>query len=229
MTKAGLICIVLFGVLAFAIFSPGFSFSPKKAETAPAATLEISSSYAETGVFEDSEPLFLPTRWNFGTTTAPEELRLQRASFLPFAELLFTGTSAPEAAMKLKYDQTPPRADEALGADAWAIARGFGAGTLDLPAAAKQTGTRVRIENAETGAVVFEGEMPGISGDDERMLLAPAEFLCGITSGFGEPRVLTVASCGDPARDAQIRSGTAEILKKLELHGGIYSIFVDLR
>lgn len=229
MTKAGLACIALFGALAFVLFSPGFSFSSEKTDAAPASALEITGRYAETGVFEDSEPLFLPTRWNFGAAEEPAELRLPRAAFSPLSESLLPAPAAPDSAIKLKYDRTPPRADEALGADAWPIARGFGAGTLALPAAAKDAGTRVRVENAETGDVVFEGEAAEISGEDERMLLAPAEFLCGVASGFDAPRAMPVRSCGNADLDARIGREAEALLKKLRLRRGVYRVFVDLR
>ena len=66
MTKAGLACVVAFGLLAFVIFSPGFSFRMPQEKPSRAASVNFAEGYAEAAFFKDSEPLFLPTRWNFG-------------------------------------------------------------------------------------------------------------------------------------------------------------------
>lgn len=229
LTKAALVCIVALGALAFVFFSPVISFVPAHVPAARCASVGIAESYAETGIFQDTEPLFLPTRRNFGESESPEELALRESSFLPFGEMLSLGTRAAAPAMALKHRQIPPTAAEALGADAWRIARGFGAGGFPVPAVAGTPKSSLRIENAETGEVVFSGELEGADGDDAQTLLSPAEFFCGIAVGYGSPRVLTVASCGDVERDARIRSAVAEILRAVRPGVGVYRIFADLR
>lgn len=229
MTKAALVCIVLCGVLAFVVFSPGFSFATTKEPASAVASVEIGESYAQSGIFQDSEPLFLPTHWNFGADVSPKELTFQDSSFLPFGEMLFLGTQPSEPAMKLKHAQIPPAVENALGADAWSIARGFGAGTLDVPAVSETPVSRIRIEDASTGKIVFGGELPEIHGEDDGMLVAPAEFLCGIASDLGAPRVMTVRSSGSSEHDAEMGNAAESLLSKLGCPRGIYRIFIDPR
>lgn len=236
MTQAALVCVVLFGILAFAIFSPGLAFEQNSsAEQSQVAVLGISENYVETGVFQDSEPLFLPTRWNFGAADSPKELSLSEQALLPFREMLFLGASETGLALDLQISQTPAAPANALGNETWDIARGFGTGTLSFaPDAEKNSAavpvkTRVRVENADSGKTVFSGTLEGIYGDAQQMLLAPAEFLCGIASGYGLPRVVIVSSCGDISRDRQIEKSVSALLSSLNLGRGVYRIFVDLR
>lgn len=232
LTLAALICVVLFGIFAFVIFSPGLAFEQNSASDRPqVAVLGISENYVETGIFRDSEPLFLPTRRNFGAEDAPKELALGEQALMPFREMLFLGAGETGIALDLQISQTPAAAADALGNDAWDIARGFGAGTLAFSdeAAAVPAKTRVRVQNADSGESVFSGVLEGVDGDAQQMLLAPAEFLCGIASGYGLPRVVIVSSCGDIDRDRQVEKAVSALLGSLNLGRGVYRIFVDLR
>lgn len=228
MTKAGLACVVAFGLLAFVIFSPGFSFRMPQEKPSRAASVNFAEGYAEAAFFKDSEPLFLPTRWNFGAEISPKELRLREPSFLPFGEL-FLATRDAASAMPLKYAQTPPRAEDALGADAWAIARGFGTGTPVVPAAPEAAqGNGVRVVDAVSGETLFAGTLD-VSVDDARTLFAPAEYFCGLAFAEDAPHVLTVRSCGSTDADARVAEAVAALMKSLAPGKGIFRIFVELR
>lgn len=225
LTKAALVGIVLWVILAFVVFSPGFTFAPTGGIPAKVSSLAVSEKTSEAGIFRDSEPLFLPTLRNFGTENIPKELTLRETSFLPFGEILSL-YSASEV-IRPKSAQRLPKAEDALGPDAWHLGRGFSAvaDTAEHPVAA--VGTLVRIEDADTGEVVFEGELEGVVNDSDTMLLVPAEFFCGIASGFGKPTVMTVRSCGNTERDSQIIEATSKILNSLKLNAGLFRIFVD--
>lgn len=235
LTRAALVCIVLFGILAFVIFSPGLAFEKSPSSRPQVAVLSVAERYVESGIFQDSEPLFLPTSRNFGASEAPKELSLNEEALLPFGEMLFLGSGENEPALALKTNQVPAAASDALGADAWEISTGFGTGTLSFvddaayEIAAVPVKTRVRVENANSGELVFNGILEGVSGDAEQILLAPTELLCGIASGYGLPRVVIVSSCGDIDRDRQIEKSVSALLSSLSLGRGVYRIFVDLR
>ena len=226
MTKAALVCIVLWGVLAFVVFSPGFTLAP--ADTVPAKVVKVSVSDGadrEAGIFRDSEPLFLPTSWNFGAEKMPEGLILRETSFLPFGEML-SHHNAVEV-LRLKNEQPIPAAEQALGAEAWGPARGFASASESPDLPDEPVKTMARIRDADTGKIVFAGELKGIGRESDRMLLVPSEFFCGIASGYGKPRVMIVTSCGDVERDNKIIEATSKIINSLKLNAGVYRICVD--
>ncbi len=225
MTKAALVCIVLWAVLAFVVFSPGFTFAPADGVPAEVASVCVSEKGSESGIFRDSEPLFLPTQWNFGASEKPEGLSVRETSFMPFGEMLFR-YNATEV-IRLKNEQKMPTAEEALDAEAWRLGRGFGAASESPDLPEEEVKTLVLIEEADSGKVVFAGALEGIGCESEKMLLVPSEFFCGIASGYGKPRVMTVVSCGDVERDKKIIEATAGIVNSLNLNVGLYRIRVD--
>lgn len=226
MTKVWLVCIVLWVILAFVVFSPGFTFAPVGGIPAAVATLTVSDrAEVEAGVFRDSEPLFLPTQWNFGAEKKPVGLNLRETSFMPFGEIL-SQYNAIEVIRPKNAQEIPP-AEKALGADAWALGRGFGVSGEPEDMHPRAVKTLVRILEADSGKVVFSGELEDIDCESERMLLVPSEFFCGIASGYGKPRVMTVVSCGDVERDRKIIESSAKIVNSLKLNAGVYRICVD--
>jgi len=232
MTKAALICVVLAGVLAVFVFSPEISFEKKNVpETLGSiATVSVSKTYTEVAEFQDFEPLFFPTHWNFGAETLPSESHARYEVFLPFGATLI-GQSSVSSALRLKETQAIPSAENALGADAWEIARGFGRAPLDslVPADVSPTKTAVRIENLDTNEIVFAGTLDDVNGDVQQTLPSPAELFCGLASEYGRPRVVVVHSCGDADLDAKIEKASASLLDSLNLERGFYRIIVEPR
>lgn len=226
LTKATSASVVVLGVLAFVIFSPGFTFK-KVDQNHGIARIGVGSGSVDAGVFKDSEPLFLPTVRNFGAGKTPDELKLQETSFLPFGSL--AAQTSANTAMNFKYKLEPPAVEDALGLEAWGIARNFGAGEMNLPHVAGDAESTIRVINAETGECVFSGVLVGVSGDDAQILLAPAEFIGGVASGYGRPQIATVSSCGSAALDKQISARASSLLTALNLNRGIYRILVELR
>lgn len=234
MTKAALACIVLSGIFAFVIFSPGFSMhSPAKGVPAP-ASVSLAEGYENSGVYRDSEPLFLPTSRNFGADISPEALHLREKSFLPFGGLLSIDLQNTELSLRLRNEQIPPLPENAFGADSWEIAKKFAVGETDSDAEkiaaanAERPSARVRIADAETGQIIYAGKLSSLGEyDDGEMLFAPAEYFCDIAFPAGTPRVFTVRSCGDVEVDAKIAAETAEILRKHVRRQGLFRIFAD--
>ncbi|MBE6401917.1 MAG: hypothetical protein E7037_07845 [Verrucomicrobia bacterium] len=226
MTKAAVGCIVLWAILAFVVFSPGFTFAPADVVPAKVSSLAVAERVSEAGIFQDSEPLFLPTALNFENGKKPKELNLRETSFLPFGEILalYDATKV----IHLEKEQILPTAEEALGADAWPISRGFSVApdcTEEMsPVAIK---TKIRIEEANTGKTVFSGTLEGIENDSASMIPVPAEYFCGIASGFGKPNVMTIRSCGNTERDKAIIEKASKIVSGLRLNAGIFRIVVE--
>ena len=164
--------------------------------------------------------------WNFENGKKPKELNLRETSFLPFGEILSLYDASK--VIHLENEQALPTAEEALGADAWPISRGFSASpdfTGEMsPVAIK---TKIRIIEANTGKTVFSGTLDGLENDSSSALLVPAEFFCGIASGFGKPNVMTIRSCGNTERDKAIIAEASDIVSSLRLNAGIFRIVVD--
>ncbi len=215
-------------VLACVVFSPGFSFRRADEGVVKPPAISVSETPTEIGTLRDSEPLFLPTRWNFGADTVPEELDLHETSFLPFGGIIFLGIDAESTVTLLKNTQEPPSPEAALGADAWKIATGFGTDP-QVPAGIKSSaGTAVRIVDESTGTEFFSGELSEIERDDEpEKLLSPSEFICGISAGYSEPSVIAVKSCGDAERDRRVAAAISKLLHSRFPGRGLYRIFVD--
>lgn len=227
MTKAGLLCTVSFGVFAFVIFSPGFSFERPKTEISDVARLAVVNKRAESGELRDSAPLFLPTNWNFGVNVSPKELALEEPKFLPVRSSS-SETSAPKA-IELKNVQDVPLVEDALEMSSWEITRDFGFGEMDVPEVIAPIQSVVRIFSVETGEEIFSGELVGVEGDAPDMLIAPAEFIVGVASGYGRPQLAVVRSCGNIEYDKQISRAASRLLTSLSLPRGMYRIIVDLR
>lgn len=232
MTKAALVCVVIIGIFAIFVFAPGFSFEKKNvSETqGSVATISVSKNYAEVAEFHDFEPLFFPTHWNFGSEILTNELGANYEVFLPFGATLI-GQSERSSALRLKEALALPDVGNALGAEAWRIARGFGRAQLD----ATKTGpvpvakTSIRIENLDNNKIVFAGTLDGVSGNAQQALPAPAELFCGLIFEYVRPRVVTVHSCGDADLDAKIEQETSTLMDSLNLARGVYRIIVEPR
>ena len=231
LTKAALVCVVLFGVLAFVFFSPGFSFRFSENQLSNAVSVNFTKNCSEAAIYRDSEPLFLPTRRNFGAEISPDALSLQEKSFLPFGEMLSLDLKSAELSLPLRNDQTPPSAGVAFGPDSWGIAGEFGRGVWggkkNAPADEKKSRARLSIADAASGRIVYAGRLSVLAADDDgQTLFAPAEYFCDVAFPTGTPRVFTVRSCGDTELDAKIAAETAEILRRDVRVRGIFRIFV---
>lgn len=231
LTKAALVCVVLFGVLAFVIYSPGFSLRFSEKEISKVSSVNFTEGTTEAAIYQDSEPLFLPTRRNFGAEISPDALSLQEKSFLPFGELLSLDLNSAELSLPLRNEQIPPPAGSAFGADSWGIARGFASGIWGgkkNAAEEKKPCARLSITDAATGRTVYAGRLSTVeeSDDDGQTLFAPAEYFCDVAFPTGKPRVFTVRSCGDAELDAKIAAETAEILRLHVRRSGVFRIFV---
>lgn len=227
MTKAGLLCIVSFGVFAFVIFSPGFSFERPGTEISDVARLAVVNKRAESGEIRDSAPLFLPTSWNFGVNVTPKELVLEEPKFLP-RKGSSVDASTPKA-IELKNVQDVPPIEDALEVSSWEITRDFGFGKMSVPQVVGPVQSAVRIFSVESGKEIFSGELIGVEGDAPDMLIAPAEFIVGVASGYGRPQLAVVRSCGNIEYDKQISKAASRLLTTLNLPRGMYRIVIDLR
>ena len=234
LTKAALVCIVLFGISAFVIFSPGFSMRPLKKDVPAPAPVSVAEGYENSGAYRDSEPLFLPTARNFGADVSPEALRLREKSFLPFGGLLSIDLQSAELSLRLQNEQIPPLPENAFGADSWEIAKKFALGETDSDAEkiaaanADRSRAALRIADAETASIVYSAPLATLGEyDNGQTLFAPAEYFCDIAFPAGTPRVFTVHSCGNAELDAKISAEAAEILRKHVRRCGLFRIFAD--
>jgi hypothetical protein len=189
----------------------------------------VGGMLAEQALLGDSEPLFLPTRWNAGTpppSAGPPLLEMPKPFGMPESELSLESMAVFTA---------PARADPELSGDAAAPARtlafwdhfdGLGRAEKRPPALPRRSGY-LRVEEAGTGRVVARAPLarfPGEAFPDK--LWSPARFMVLLSDAGVGARPQLVESSGEAEVDERLRALVRDYVVRLALAEGYYAVTV---
>lgn len=205
------------------IFAPSVSFKKSKSTDRLAVSIAVTPSEAE--ALRDSEPLFLPTAWNYRATHLREELNLKEVAFLPFGGVFYLGANE-SGRFVFEENYQLPEAGSALPVATWRLLRTFGMSPRDegVQNRAGVPAARIVAWNSDTKTQLAAGFLQDESFDDPAMLLVPVEVVCYDFAGAKQFSIMQ--SSGNMLVDARILAQVRTWAKQNLRTRGTYSIRV---